>query len=113
MGTRHEDELRPTTEVDPTQMRELLARQARLATGSEQVAPQPRPTVEMSKDELLGLREACSDDKPNRSTNLGIEPIRWRRPATVVRPRPSAFLIVLVLALAGVMSLAVALLVLR
>jgi len=85
MGTRHESEPRPT----------------------------PRPTVEMSKDELLGLREACTDAKPNRTTNLGIQSIQWRRPATVVPRRPSAFLIVVALALAGLMSLVVALLVLR
>ena len=46
-------------------------------------------------------------------TNLGIEPIQWRRPATVVSPRPSAIVIVVALALAGMLSLGVALLALR
>jgi hypothetical protein len=96
-------------------MRELLARQARLATSSEKMTPQPKPTVQMSKEEILGLREACADDdaRPSRTTNLGLAPVQWRRPKTVVRPPPSTFLIVVVLALAGMLSLAVALLVLR
>jgi hypothetical protein len=132
MGTSNE--LRPTVEVDPSTMRDLLAKQRRLATGSEQVVPQARPTVQMSKDEILGLREACTDDnaspieednvpptietstdeaRPTRRTDIGITPLQWRRPATVVRARPSTFLIVAVLALAGVLSLAAALLVLR
>jgi hypothetical protein len=107
-------------------MRELLARQARLATSSEKMTPQPKPTVQMSKEEILGLREACTDDdarpkietsteeaRATRTTNLGLAPVQWRRPKTVVRPPPSTFLIVVVLALAGMLSLAVALLVLR
>jgi hypothetical protein len=111
MGTRHESEPRATTEVDPKTLRELLAKQERLASGSEQMAPQPRATVAMSKDELLGLREACADDaKPGRTTNLGIQPIQWRRPATVVRTRPSTLVIVVALACAGMLSLALALL---
>jgi hypothetical protein len=133
-------------------MRELLAKQRRLATGSEQCVPQPRPTVQMSKDEILGLREACTDEearptveavaeearpaaepphvataeepplhavpdsdevRASRRTDVGIAPLQWRRPATVVRRPPSAFLIVAVLAVAGLLSLAAALLVLR
>lgn len=53
--------MRPTEEVDPRTLRELLKKQRRLATGSEQQAPEPRPTVQISKDELLGLRDQCSD----------------------------------------------------
>jgi hypothetical protein len=132
MGTPNE--LRPTVEVDPSTMRDLLAKQRRLATGSEQVVPQARPTVQMSKDEILGLREACTDEKPrpfeednvpptietnstearaSRTTNLGLAPVQWRRPKTVVRPPPSTMLIVVLLAVAGMLSLAAALLVLR
>lgn len=51
--------------------------------------------------------------KPNRTTNLGIEPIQWRRPATVVRAPPSTLVIVVALACAGMLSLAVALLAVR
>jgi len=54
--------MRPTEEVDPRILRELLKKQRRLATGSEQQAAEPRPTVQISRDELLGLRDQCSDD---------------------------------------------------
>jgi hypothetical protein len=53
--------MRPTEEVDPRTLRELLKKQRRLATGSEQQPPEPRPTVQISRDELLGLRDQCSD----------------------------------------------------
>lgn len=59
MPPRHEDE-RPTTEVDPAMLRELLTKQRRLATGSEQLQPESRPTVAMHRDELLGLRDQCA-----------------------------------------------------
>ena len=54
-------EMRPTEEVDPSVLRALLAKKRRFATGSEQQAPEPRPTVQISRDELLGLRDQCSD----------------------------------------------------
>lgn len=41
-------------------MRELLAKQRRLATGSEQLKPESRPTMAMHRDELIGLREQCA-----------------------------------------------------
>ena len=106
-------------EVDPATMRELLAKQERLATGSDEMKPQARATVQMSKDEILGLREACADEpaaeeaRPNRTTNLGLEPIKWRRPATVVPRPPSTLVIIVALACAGMLSLAVALLAVR
>lgn len=60
MSQRHDTDPRPTTEVDPAVLRELLARQRRLATGSDELAPEPRPTVQMHRDELLGLRDQCA-----------------------------------------------------
>jgi len=63
--------MRPTEEVDPRTLRELLKKQRRLATGSEQQAAEPRPTVQISKDELLGLRDQCSDDLA-----ISVEPAR-------------------------------------
>ena len=62
--------MRPTEEVDPRILRELLKKQRRLATGSEQQAAEPRPTVQISKDELLGLRDQCSDDLA-----ISVEPV--------------------------------------
>jgi hypothetical protein len=59
-------------------------------------------------------QEASSDgDKPGRTTNLGIEPVQWRRPATVVPGRPSTLVIVVVLTGAGLLSLVLALLALH
>jgi len=60
MPSRPDEDSRPTTEVDPSMMRELLSRQRRLATGSEQIEPESRPTMAMHRDELLGLREQCA-----------------------------------------------------
>jgi len=48
--------------------------------------------------------------RPNRKTTPGLEPVRWRRPATVVRAGPSTLIIVVALACAGVLSLGLALL---
>src|SRR3569623_593831 len=55
------NEMRPSEEVVPSVLRALLAKKRRFATGSEQQAPEPRPTVQIGRDELLGLREQCSD----------------------------------------------------
>lgn len=66
MPSRPDEDSRPTTEVDPTMMRELLARQRRLATGSDQVTPESRPTMAMHRDELLGLREQCAPVEPEQ-----------------------------------------------
>ena len=85
MPPRHDTEPRPTTEVDPTMLRELLAKQRRLATGSEQVKPEPRPTVQMHRDELLGLREQCEPVDVSV-----VEPVveRVSEAITVVEPLP-------------------------
>lgn len=68
--------MRPTEEVDPRTLRELLKKQRRLATGSEQQAAEPRPTVQISKDELLGLRDQCSDDLAISVEPAPVEPAR-------------------------------------
>jgi hypothetical protein len=68
--------MRPTEEVDPRILRELLKKQRRLATGSEQQAAEPRPTVQISKDELLGLRDQCSDDLAISVEPAPVEPAR-------------------------------------
>ena len=81
MPSRPDEDLRPTTEVDPSMMRELLARQRRLATGSDQVKPESRPTMAMHRDELLGLREQCA---PVEVSVIAPEPV------TVVEPLPVA-----------------------
>ncbi len=68
----------------------------------------------MNPDELRDLRDACTEeDRPNRRTTPGLAPVQWRRPATVVRPPPRAWVIVVALACAGMLSLALALLVAR
>jgi len=51
--------------------------------------------------------------RPNRKTTPGLTPVQWRRPATVVRERPSSLVIVVALACTGILSLALALLVAR
>jgi hypothetical protein len=63
MPSRPDEDSRPTTEVNPSMMRELLARQRRLATGSDQLQPESRPTMAMHRDELLGLREQCAPEQ--------------------------------------------------
>lgn len=62
MGTRHETD-RATAEVDPSMMRELLAKQRRLATGSVEQQPETKPTVQMEPLALDDLRSACAPDK--------------------------------------------------
>lgn len=43
-------------------MRELLAKQRRFATGSEERQPEAKPTVQMEPLALDELREACAPD---------------------------------------------------
>jgi hypothetical protein len=62
MGARNETDPRPTAEVDPSMMRELLAKQRRFATGSEQRQPEAKPTVQMEPLALDELRTACAPD---------------------------------------------------
>jgi hypothetical protein len=64
MGARNETDPRPTAEVDPAMMRELLAKQRRFATGSEERQPEAKPTVQMEPLALDQLREACAPDDP-------------------------------------------------
>jgi hypothetical protein len=61
MGTRHDTD-RPTAEVDPAMMRDLLARQRRLATGSGEREPEAKPTMQMRPVDLNELRSACQPD---------------------------------------------------
>src|SRR3569623_673094 len=79
MPSRPDEDLRPTTEVDPSMMRELLARLRRLATGSDQAKPESRPTMARHRDELLGLREQCAPVE-----------VSAPEPITVVEPLPVA-----------------------
>lgn len=62
MGARNETDPRPTAEVDPSMMRELLAKQRRFATGSEERQPEAKPTVQMEPLALDELRTACAPD---------------------------------------------------
>ncbi len=79
-----------------------------------QSEPRPKATVQMNPDELRDLRDASvEDERPNRRTTPGLAPVQWRRPATVVRPPPRTWVIIVALACAGMLSLALALLVAR
>jgi hypothetical protein len=83
MPSRPDEDSRPTTEVDPSMMRELLSKQRRLATGSDMVKPESRPTLAMHREELLGLREQCGPVE--ESVPTVVEPLP--APTKAVQPR--------------------------
>jgi hypothetical protein len=56
---------------------------------------------------------ASEDTRPNRRTTPGLEPVHWRRPATVVKAPPATWVIVGTLACAGGVSLLLVLLAAR
>jgi hypothetical protein len=114
MGTRHDSEPRPTAELDPAMMRELLAKQRRLATGSGESPPEAKPTVQMEPLSLNDLRSACAPDpelvalqavldtpaRVDKRTETTLPLIPPRPPATVAQSRARHLLI-----LAGVATL--------
>jgi hypothetical protein len=96
MGTRHDSEPRPTAELDPVVMRELLARQRRLATGSGEQPPEAKPTVQMEPLALNDLREACQDAPSmtvTKRTETMLPLIPPRLPAPVAQSRARHLLI--------------------
>jgi hypothetical protein len=104
MGARNETDPRPTAEVDPAMMRELLAKQRRFATGSEQRLPEAKPTVQMEPLALDELRDACSNVPATKRTETTLPLIPPRRPAPVASVEQSRARHLVILA--GVATLA-------